>query len=119
LVKGNKNISTNVLKTGFNNIVSSDISKAELYYGAYKSKKVTSNLASIKHLSERINFLPFNEPAQEIFGKSKALLEKKGTRLDDLDLMIASTALSYNLTLVTNNADHMSRIPDLTIENWV
>ena len=118
-LKGDKNISGNVLKTGFQNIASSDISKAELYYGAYKSRKISSNLASINHLSEKINFLPFNDPAQEIFGKTKTLLEKEGMRLDDLDLMIASTAISYNLTLVTNNTGHMRRISDLKIENWI
>jgi len=48
----------------------------------------------------------------------KADLERKGTRLDDVDLMIASTAIAFNLVLITNNTSHMQRIPGIEIENW-
>jgi tRNA(fMet)-specific endonuclease VapC len=45
-------------------------------------------------------------------------LEKSGSRLDDFDLTIASCALAHNLTLVTNNLKHFSRIEGLKITNW-
>jgi predicted nucleic acid-binding protein len=45
-------------------------------------------------------------------------LEKSGTRLDDFDLTIASCELAHNLTLVTNNLKHFSRIEGLKITNW-
>jgi tRNA(fMet)-specific endonuclease VapC len=48
----------------------------------------------------------------------KANLEQSGTRLDDFDLILASCALAYNLTLVTNNEKHFKRIDGLKIENW-
>jgi predicted nucleic acid-binding protein len=48
----------------------------------------------------------------------KASLEKSGNRLDDFDLTIASCALAHNLTLVTNNLKHFSRIEGLKIANW-
>ena len=117
-MKGSKKVSGKVLAEGYNSIASSDITRAELYYGAYKSQKVTENLSSIKKLSEKINFLPFNEPAQVLFGDIKAKLEEQGNRLDDFDIMIASTALASNLILITNNTIHMERIPKLKIENW-
>jgi tRNA(fMet)-specific endonuclease VapC len=118
-VKGNKTISHKVLSIGFHNINASDISKAELYYGAYKSKKLNENLLTIRNLSERIQFLTFHEHAQMTFGKVKADLERMGKRLDDIDLMIGCTALAHDLILVTNNIGHMERIPNIKIENWI
>jgi len=118
-MKGNRDISHKIVSEGFSNIAAADISKAELYYGAYKSLRTEENLAAITTLSERINFIPFNDPSQSIFGMIKADLERKGTRLDDVDLMIASTAIAFNLVLVTNNINHMQRIPGINIENWV
>jgi tRNA(fMet)-specific endonuclease VapC len=49
----------------------------------------------------------------------KAQLEKEGRRLDDMDLMIASTALASNLILVTNNAAHFERITGLKVNNSI
>ncbi len=78
----------------------------ELYYGAYKSQKVTGNLAKIKMLEQSIEMIPLGQESAEIFGMLKAQLEIQGNRLDDFDLAIASSALAHNLTLVTNNAEH-------------
>ena len=68
---------------------------------------------------EKIKFLPFNDSTYAIFGETKARLEKQGNRLDDFDLIIASTALAYNLILVTNNTMHYERIHELKKENWL
>ena len=54
----------------------------------------------------------------EVFGELKSRLEKTGARLDDMDSIIAATALYMNHTLVTNNTKHFSRIPDLVLEDW-
>jgi predicted nucleic acid-binding protein len=52
------------------------------------------------------------------FGKVKALLEKRGERIDDFDLAIAVHALALEGTLVTANRRHMLRIPGLKVESW-
>jgi predicted nucleic acid-binding protein len=53
-----------------------------------------------------------------IFGRVlKAKLEENSTRLDDFDLILASCALSRNLTLVTNNLKHFQRIDGLKLAN--
>jgi predicted nucleic acid-binding protein len=54
----------------------------------------------------------------ETFGEIKASVKKTGMPLDDLDILIASTALSHNLILVTNNEQHLRRIKGLSLENW-
>jgi len=52
-------------------------------------------------------------------GDLKALLRKQGMLTEDFDLVIATTALTHSLALVTNNVEHSRRIPLLPLENWV
>ena len=94
------------------------ITLMELYYGAYKSEKYSSNLAKVRTIESTFEIIACGEESAENFGMLKASLEKSGTPLDDFDLTIASCALSYNLTLVTNNLKHFSRIEGLKITNW-
>ncbi len=96
----------------------STITMMELYYGAYKSQHVDANLAKLKTIEGSFTLLPPGPETVEIFGKMKATLELQGARLADLDLIIAATALTHNLTLVSNNQRHFSRIPGLKLANW-
>lgn len=90
----------------------------ELYYGAYKSQKVESNLAKIKTLENSIEVIPLGKEAVEIFGIYKAKLERSGTPLDDFDLILAACAMTNNLVLVTNNTKHFKRIEGLKVTDW-
>jgi tRNA(fMet)-specific endonuclease VapC len=94
------------------------ITMMELYYGAFKSKSVTSNLAKIKTLENALEILPVGREVMEIFGMEKAELERHGTPLDDFDLVLGCCALAHNLTLVTNNVKHFKRIESLKAVNW-
>ena len=90
----------------------------ELYYGAYKSREATSNLAKIRTLESSLDILPVGVECVEAFALLKANLEKVGSPLDDFDLIIASCAIAHNLVLVTNNAKHFKRIAGLAQTNW-
>jgi predicted nucleic acid-binding protein len=94
------------------------ITLMELFYGAHKSQKIASNLAKIKTVENSFEIIPVGEELAEIFGMTKAQLEKAGSPLDDFDLIIASCALSNNLVLVTNNVKHFRRIEGLKLTNW-
>ena len=96
----------------------SAVTLMELYYGAYKSQKVESNLVKVKTIESAIEIIPVSHIMVEIFGLLKTKLEGEGARLDDFDLILAATALSHNLTLVTNNEKHFARIDGLKIANW-
>lgn len=61
----------------------------------------------------------WNDEVSLHFGKTKALLEKRGERLDDFDLAIAAHALALDATLVTASRKHLGRVPGLEIETWV
>ena len=117
-LKGNTNIQENLLHHVNDLLQISIITLMELYYGVYKSQHVDANLAKIKTLEQSFEILPTGQETAEIFGRLKARLELDGNRLDDFDLIIASTALTHNLVLVTNNEKHFERIEGLKLENW-
>ncbi len=94
------------------------ITYGELVYGARKSRNVVKNLGMTHRIAELFPIIPISPAIMETFGETKATLEKLGATIDDLDLLIASTALTHNLTLVTNNEKHFRRIKGLEIENW-
>ena len=48
-----------------------------------------------------------------------AQLQKRGTPIGAMDLLIASHALFIDTVLVTNNTREFERVPDLRIENWL
>ena len=117
-LKGHQAVQMN-LKLHINDpMMISVISQMELYYGAYKSKKITSNIAKLKALEKVFDVLPVEMANAAIFGRLKPDLEGKGSRLDDFDLIIATSALTHNLTLVTNNEKHFKRIEGLKLTNW-
>jgi tRNA(fMet)-specific endonuclease VapC len=90
----------------------------ELYYGAYKSQRVTSNLGKIKSIEEAIEIVSLGRESAEVFAMLKANLEKSGAPLDDFDLMLAACALVHDLVLVTNNMKHFERVEGLRLANW-
>lgn len=47
-----------------------------------------------------------------------AYLYKQGLLISDADILIASTALVNNLTLITGNLEHFNRIPNLISQSW-
>ena len=56
--------------------------------------------------------------AAEIFGEQKALLERRGEIIEDMDLAIGAIALHLGATLATGNTKHFDRLYGLTVEDW-
>lgn len=97
----------------------SSVTYAELVHGVEKSAAVEKNRLALSMLLANIEILNFDVDAANCYGKIRADLEKKGTPIGSLDMMIAGHAMSMGYTVVTNNVKEFSRIPDLKIENWV
>jgi len=95
------------------------ISIGELMHGAYKSAKPEENVLRVNILISSMQILSFDAMAARQFGQLKARLESQGNKLADLDLQIASMALTQNATLVTHNQRHFARIPDLLLADWL
>jgi predicted nucleic acid-binding protein len=112
-LRGKSKIEEILLKEGS---AISIITLSELYYGAFKSNDSKRGIKEIKETMADLNLgvIELGESVK-IYGKIKSLLEKKGNRLEDIDLFIAATALSSSLTIVTNNKKHFKRIPKLKL----
>jgi predicted nucleic acid-binding protein len=119
ILKGHPIVESNLRRHFHDPIKICVITLMELYYGAYKSQRKTSNLAKIKTLENALEIIPMGQEIAEIFGIHKSNLEKAGTRLDDFDLILACCALTHNLTLVTNNVKHFKKIEGLKLTNWI
>jgi tRNA(fMet)-specific endonuclease VapC len=103
---------------GYDNCFISEITLAELKYGAELSERVDENLRSVNEFANRIGILPiFN--SLDLYAKEKARLRKSGSIIDDFDLLIGCSAIKNGLTLVTNNGKHFERIKNIKIENWI
>jgi tRNA(fMet)-specific endonuclease VapC len=94
------------------------IVKAELIYGAYRSSYVADNLRLLKRFFEPFVSLPFDDQCLEYYGRICNELEQAGTPIGPNDLLIAATALSHDLVLVTHNTREFPRVAGLQIEDW-
>jgi len=92
------------------------ISLAELYEGVFCSKNQAKDEKVLKEfLNKSITVIDINEAISKIFAKERCRLRKSGQLIDNFDLLIASTALYYKLTVLTNNRKHFERVTDLKI----
>lgn len=98
----------------------SAITVGEMVYGAYRSQRREYLLRQLEErLWPNIRILPFNRRAAETYGRLRAELEQAGTPLSEPDLRIAAIALTHDLTVVTGNVRHFSRVPGLRVESWL
>ena len=95
-----------------------DIVKFELYYGAYNSSRIESNLEILREFFQEFTSLPFDGQAAAICGYLRSHLKAKGTPIGAYDLQIAAIALANNLTLVTHNIREFKRVEGLQLEDW-
>jgi tRNA(fMet)-specific endonuclease VapC len=95
------------------------ITVLELRQGAEKSQDPERAHQKLDFFLSSIRALPFDEEAALVAARIRAVLERQGRPIGDLDSLIAAHALAQDLTLVTNNLREFQRIPDLRIENWV
>jgi tRNA(fMet)-specific endonuclease VapC len=93
--------------------------KAELFYGAMKSTNPTKTLAKQQEFLSQFHSYPFDDHAAEEYGSIRAFLARQGTPIGPNDLMIAAIALARSVTLVTHNIREFSRVPGLSLADWI
>ena len=106
-------------QTEISRIGVSAITLSELSYGVSKSSKPEQNQMALAQFIAPIEILPYGDGAAQYYGTLRTHLEKQGTPIGSLDMLIAAHALSTDCTLVTNNEKEFVRIPKLKFENWV
>ena len=116
LLKKSPSVIQRLREVGTSNCGISDITLAELYFGAFKSGK-EKHFNDVSEISKLFEKFPIQYTRK--YGEIRWELEKQGLRIGDMDIFIAATALEEDLILVTGNVKHFERIPDLKIENWM
>ena len=118
IMRGMHNLAEKLQAVGIENCCISEITLLELLYGAECSNRPGNIHYVIREFCKRIEVIPISNSLFE-FAQQKAMLRKKGTPIDDFDLLIASCAIVNNLIIVTDNLKHFNRIPSMNIQNWV
>jgi tRNA(fMet)-specific endonuclease VapC len=94
---------------------------AEIAFGIERlprSKRRTSLQARFDLVAGELPRVEWTDGVSQAFGRIKATLERRGTRIEDFDAAIAAHALALDATLVTADLDHMIRVPGLRVEDW-
>jgi tRNA(fMet)-specific endonuclease VapC len=90
----------------------------ELWYGAYKSRKVAFNLETLRLLFTDLPILDLDREDARVAGEIRADLARQGSPIGPYDVLIAGQAKARDLILVTNNTVEFARVSGLRFEDW-
>ena len=96
----------------------STVTVSELQYGVAKSAAVERNEAALGKFLLPLEVVSYDEIAARHYGRIRCFLEKQGTPIGAMDLMIAAHALALEVVLVTHNVREFQRVPGLQVEDW-
>lgn len=116
-IKGRYKLDKKFGEAGRDSLFISEITLAELKFGVENSLNRNKNKQVLEDFLSGVQLLPIYD-SLDIFAKEKARLRKRGTPVDDFDLLIGASAVANDLILVTHNVKHFDRIKGITIENW-
>lgn len=94
---------------------------AELAFGIERmprSKRRTALQARFDLICSELPRAEWTDAVSHAYGRIKATLEHRGTRIEDFDAAIAAHAVALDATLVTANLEHTTRVPGLRVEDW-
>jgi tRNA(fMet)-specific endonuclease VapC len=97
----------------------SSITVAELQYGVAKSTAKEKNANALEAFLLPLTIIPFDLKSALVYGTIRAELERQGTPIGGMDMLISAQAIAGEYTLVTNNLKEFRRIPALRCETWI
>ena len=97
----------------------SSITLSELRYGVAKSTHQEKNSKALDEFITPLEVVSFDEEAAHAYGEIRATLEKAGTPIGSMDMLIAAHAVSLGISLVTNNTREFARITSLNVIDWI
>ncbi|MBK7607782.1 MAG: type II toxin-antitoxin system VapC family toxin [Saprospiraceae bacterium] len=116
-MKGKYNLDERFVNITPGNLFISEITLAELKYGVENSEHTEKNRKVLDLFLTGVKILPIFY-ALDLYAKEKVRLQKAGTRIDDFDLLIGTTAITHNLVMVSNNTSHFKIIKGIKLEDW-
>lgn len=109
---------TKLLTIPASEVIVCSIVRAELFYGAAKSRLPAATRQQQEAFLAPFKTLPFDDAAASSYAQVRADLERSGQLIGPLDMQIAAIALAHDLTLITHNVREFSRVKGLGIEDW-
>jgi len=116
--RGKFNLIDKFNEVDLDNCAISEITLAELFFGAENSSNPSKNHKIIENFTSHTKILPIYN-ALKTYASEKVRLRKSGRMISDFDLLIGATALSNDLIMVTENIGEFERIKDIKLENWI
>jgi tRNA(fMet)-specific endonuclease VapC len=116
-LNGKFSLDTKIEEIGLDNCYVSEISIAELKFGAENSMHVERNRQVVSNFQSKIQIIPIFG-ALDFYAKEKSRLRKLGVSVDEFDLLIGATAVTNGLVMVTNNQNHFRVIDNIEITDW-
>jgi tRNA(fMet)-specific endonuclease VapC len=116
-LKGRFRLEEKMQKVKWKNCFISEITVAELKFGAASSDNPAKRKPVIEEFIKKLQILPIYS-ALDFYASEKTRLRKSGNIIDEFDLLIGSTAHVNDLVMVTNNVAHLGRIAGIQIEDW-
>ena len=84
-----------------------------LYLPTFRKK-----LENFEQFADLFGVLPLDTAALDVSASIYQDLRRKGTPLEDADILIAGIAIANDAVLVTRNTKHFARIEGLRLEDW-
>jgi tRNA(fMet)-specific endonuclease VapC len=116
-LQGKYGIKEKIQKIGRKNCCISEITIAELLYGAAYSQS-EKHSRDVEIVLENLTLVPLYDTLPT-YAEVKAHLRRAGLLIEEFDMLIGSSAAHHGYVMVTENIDHFERISGIEIENWV
>ena len=116
LFRHNASVLEKIETVGKENCFVSEITIAELFYGAAKSNR-QENFHDVYTIQRIFKVIPLLS-SLKLYGENKASLQSKGFSVGEFDLLIGSCAVHNGLIMVTSNLKHFDHIPNIVLEDW-
>ena len=117
-LRGRGGVGERIMRYGASTLCISSITLAELLYGAVHTRSARIEGLIFDFIS-RVAVMPFDDACAVQYARIANDLEARGEPIGAFDTMIAAHAVTLDLTLVTNNTRHFTRVQNLRVENWV
>ena len=116
--KKNPELARKIAAVPLDKIFVSTITQSELEYGVSKSQHTAKNAQALAKFLSTVTIIDYDTKAAEAYGDIRATVEKKGTVIGLMDMLIAAHAKSRNLVIVTNDVGEFGRVDGLLVEDW-
>ncbi len=118
IIKGNSTaVDRRLLKVAMAELAISAVTEGELRFGAARLPHATRLHSVVEDFLLRMAILPWDSEAAQQYGQLRAMLERDGQPMGNLDVMIAAHALAVGAILVTSDRA-FGRIKKLKVEDW-